>query len=187
MGYLKALYLAGNIGAVAAWWAPGLWQDTASEWTCDPTIELLAGGVDPDGLAQLLALGEVHALFSHFEDFLRNGTLVPGPGIQRWVVGHPVADQVPAYELVCDAGTKLCDRSRRVLARKHDTLDEWIVVAWAADGIDGEVSVDLPGAGPIAVQCRAAGSLYHVTGGASPPAVELVDVDPLHPTALLTP
>ncbi len=84
--------------------------------------------------AEITALSEVHALFSHYEEFLRQGTLVAGPGIQRWTVDSAAADQVPAYELACDTATLLCDRVHRVLARKHDARDEWIVVAWAASG-----------------------------------------------------
>lgn len=185
-GYLKALYLAGNIGAVASWWSPGLWQ-AGGGWSCNPELALDAPTKVPDGLAQLVALGEVHALFSHFEDFLRNGSLVPGPGVHRFTAKAAAADQIPAYELACDGTTKLCDRKLRVLARKHATKDEWIVVAWATSGADQEVTVDLPGAGPVKVACRAAGSFYHVTKSGGAPVVTLIDQDALRPTKLLAP
>lgn len=185
-GYLKALYLAGNLGAVASWWSPGLWQ-AGGGWSCNPDATLSTPTQVPDGLAQMLALGEVHALFSHFEDFLRNGALVPGPGVHRFTLKSAAANQIPAYELACDGATKLCDRKLRVLARKHTAKDEWIVVAWAASGPDQDVTVDLPGAGSITVNCRAAGSFYHVTLSGGATAVTRVDEDALRPTKLLAP
>ncbi|MBK7586326.1 MAG: hypothetical protein IPI67_39835 [Myxococcales bacterium] len=135
----------------------------------------------------MVALGEVHALFSHFEDFLRNGSLVAGPGVHRFTTKSPAAEQVPAYELNCDKTTKLCDRKLRVLARKHATQSEWLVVAFAAAGAAQDVSVDLPGAGSITVRCRAGGSLYHVATGGGAPTVSLIDEDPLRPTKFLAP
>jgi hypothetical protein len=185
-GYLKALYLAGNIGAVASWWSPGLWQ-AASGWSCNPDSVLAEPNKIPDGIGQMVALGEVHALFSHFEDFLRNGTLVPGPGVHRFTVKSPASEQVPAYELNCDPTTKLCDQKLRVLARKHASKSEWLVVAFAASGNDQDVTVTLPGAGSISVRCRAGGSLYHVVATAGAPTVTLIDEDPLRPTKFLAP
>jgi hypothetical protein len=185
-GYLKTLYVAGNLGAVASWWAPGLWQSSAG-WSCNPDVTLATPSKLPDGLSQMLALGEVHALFSHYEDFLHDGALVPGPGVHRFTAKLAATSQVPAYELACDTTTKLCSRKNRVLARKHATKNEWIVVAWSASGADENVTVDLPGAGAIAVSCRAAGSFYHVVKDVGAPVISLIDEDPLRPTKLLAP
>lgn len=191
MGYLKLLYAAGNLGAVASFWSPGLAQDKAGKWTCSPNAALPEAAALQPGFAQMVALGEVHALFSHFEQFLREGSLLAGPGIHRFTAGLPQASQIPANELNCHektkAGATVCDRTARVVARRLDGASEWIVVGFAATGPDQVVSVELPGAGTIQVQCRAAGALHHVTLDKGAPVVKIVDTDPMHPTKTLTP
>lgn len=180
MGYLKAVYLTGNIGGVATWWTSGLFDDT-----CNPNKVLNDPSKVPPGLEQMIALGEVHALFSHYEAFLRDGTLLPGPALHRFSKGKPADKQVPAYEFVCPGGT--CDRRLRVLVRKHATNSEWLIVAWATSGADTETTITVPELGEVTVNARAGGSLYHAKLNAGSAALELIDVDPLHPTDLLIP
>ena len=68
-GFLKCLYTAGMIGGVAGYFAEpeGMRGDDVGERP-------------PEHLQQMMALGRVHALFSHVEDFLFEGALLPAPG-----------------------------------------------------------------------------------------------------------
>lgn len=180
MGFLKALYITGNLGGVATWWTSGIFDNT-----CNPNKALTNPTIVPPGLEQMIALGEVHALFSHYEDFLRKGTLLPGPALHGFSQGKAADKQVPAYEFVCPQGK--CDRRVRVLVRKHETNAEWLIVAWAAYGDDTETTISVPELGDVKVNARGGGSLYHATNDGKMPVVELIDVDPLHPTDLLLP
>jgi hypothetical protein len=182
MGYLKALYLTGNIGAVATWWTGGIFDDG-----CDPEKPLADPSKLPPAVEQMVALGEVHALFSHFEDFLRGGALVPGPALHRFTTKAPAEQQIPAYELVCPTPGEPCDRRLRVLARRHGSKQAWLIVAWAAYDADTEVTVSVPDLGSVKVNARAGGSLYLATLEGGAPKLELIDEDPLHPTDLLLP
>lgn len=149
LGYLKCYYAAGMIGGVAGYFA----YDDAGSW-----------------IWQCMALGRVHALFSHLEGFLRNGTLVPGPRMHVW------SRDLPAYELPTG------DETGRVLARRHKERDEWLVTAWAAAGEARELQVRVPDLGALTVTARPSGAVYRATREDGAPALTLVDEDGLLPT-----
>jgi len=166
-GFLKCLYTAGAIGNVAGYFSlpEGFkGQDVGDE--------------PPNHLQQMMALGRVQALFSHLEEFLRQGSLLPGPLKHK----NSNAADLPAYEFPTG------DETARVLIRKHNTSDRWLVTAWAADGDARNVSVEIPGLEPIEVLARPEGSVYIVSVKSSvayePPKVEvkLLDVDGMHPS-----
>ncbi len=152
MGFLKCWYAAGMIGGISGYFA----YDPPENW-----------------IGQFAAHGRVAALFSHLEDFLRNGDLVPGPNKHRW------SQDLPAYELPTG------DDTARAVARKHREREEWLVVAWAATGDERTVRVELPGAGAVKLFARPAGSVYIVKRRGAELSAALVDQDPLHPTANL--
>jgi len=132
MGYLKCYYTAGMIGGVAGYFSV-------------PKED------DPHWLWQMTVLSHCHALFSHLEDFLRNGDLLPGPDKHRWT------KDLPAYEFPTG------DPDARVVARKHRERKEWLVTAWAAGGEDRKVSVEMPELGKVELQARKCGSVYRAT------------------------
>jgi hypothetical protein len=152
VGFLKCYYTAGMIGAVAGYFSY-------------PSED------DPNWLWQMTALGRMHALFSHLEDFLRDGDLLPGPDPHRW------STDLPAYELPTG------DPDARVLARKHRERDEWLITAWAAGGDDRDVSVDVPELGEVTLRARSCGSVYRATRQDNEPSLTLVDLDGIQPTA----
>ena len=96
MGFLKCYYTAGMIGGVA-----GYFSYPQGGFGAD------LGDDVPNWLMQMMLLARAQALFSHLEDFLRSGDLLPGPHRHRW------SEDQPAYEL--PAG----DDNVRVLARRH--------------------------------------------------------------------
>ena len=118
----------------------------------------------------MTVLGRAHALFSHLEEFLRNGDLLPGPGKHRW------SDDLPAYEFPTG------DPGVRVVARKHRERGEWLITAWAAEGEDREVSVEIPELGKVTLLARSCGSVYRAKRTAGGPELKLIDEDGMRPT-----
>ena len=107
-----------------------------------------APGQPPHWLQQLTALAQVHATFSHLEDFLRNGDLLPGPA------RHRISKDSPAFEFPTG------DKNARVLARKHRQRTEWLITAWVAEGDAREVAVQIPDLGEVKLQARPDGAVY---------------------------
>lgn len=138
-GLLKCLYIAGMVGGNAGYYAypPG---GFAAEFAAD---------APPHWLRQMVVLAQVHALFSHLEPFLRQGDLLPGPDKHLW------SKDQPAYEF--PAGTP----GVRVLARRLRDKPEWLIVAWAADGTERDVTVTLPEFGETTLRARRSGTLCH--------------------------
>ena len=93
----------------------------------------------------------MHALFSHQEAFLRQGDLLPGPN------KHAKVKDQPAYEFPTG------QPNRRVLARKLPQEPKWLLTAWAADGVEGPATVEIPELGSVTLQARAIGSVYTAT------------------------
>ena len=166
MGFLKCLYNTGMLGGVAGYFSYPV-----------PPFAADQGDKVPHWLEQMMVLGHAHALFSHLETFIRDGELLPGPEPHRYGKGGP------AYEFPTG------DATARVLVRKHEKLGQWLVTAWAAEGPEREVTVDVPELGPLKVLARPAGSVYRVTAKVDmqfePPKVhlELLDPDPMRPSA----
>ena len=152
MGYLKCYYTAGMIGGVAGYFAY--------------PVE-----TDPACISQMMVLGQAHALFSHLEEFLRQGDLLPGPSRHRW------SADLPAYEFPTG------DPEVRVLARRHRARREWLLTAWAAGGPDRHVVVDVPELGTVRLRARDCGSVYRARREDGRPRLRLVDVRGMWPTA----
>lgn len=138
-GFLKCYYTAGMIGGNA-----GYYQYLGRDGFSKP----FAPGQPPHWLQQITALAHVHAGFSHLEDFLRNGDLLPGPA------KHRISKDSPAFEFPTG------DKNARVLARKHRLRAEWLVTAWVADGDAREVAVTIPELGEIRLHARPDGAVY---------------------------
>ena len=140
-GFLKCLFTGGMLGGNAGYYL------------------LPGGGLDgtfpadkpKHYLPQMTALSQVQALFSYLESDVRGSDLLAGPGKHRWTTDQP------AYEF--PTGTS----GVRVLARKHKTLNKWLITAWAADGVNRPVKVTIPVLGQVTLLARAAGSVYTAT------------------------
>jgi hypothetical protein len=161
MGFLKCYYTAGMIGAVA-----GYFRLPPGGFDKDVGNEL------PSWLMQMMVLGHAHALFTHLDDFLRKGDLLPGPNKHRW------STDLPAYEFPTG------DPDARVLSRKHRQRDQWLVTAWAAGGPDRSVTVEIPLLGKVPLQARATGSVYLVAPSKTGPVATLLDAEGMNPSAL---
>lgn len=145
MGFLKCCYVAGSLGGNAGYYGPKPGTSWGSPFdAANP----------PHWLRQFTALSEVHALFSHYDDYIRSGNLQPGPEMHRW------SKEQPAFEFPTDG-------IARVLARKHKQRDEWLITAWAADGKDRDVSVSIAKLGKVKLRARATGSVYLASKGFS--------------------
>lgn len=141
-GFLKCLYTAGMIGANAGY------------------FEFPTGGFDasfdesspPHWLLQIEALSRVHALFSHLENFLRQGDLLPGP-YDHYMSGS----EQPSYEFTT------WDKTEHVIARKLTASNEWLITAWQAYGDPTSVTVTIPTLGSVTVVADADGNVYRGT------------------------
>ncbi len=161
LGYLKCYYTAGMVGGVAGYFAYPKGGFGAKD----------VGEKTPHWLEQMIALARVHALFSHLEEFIRKGDLLPGPREHRWSKDQPA----------CEFPTG--DATTRVVARKHRGRDEWLIAAWAAGGADREATVTIPKLGKVRLHARAVGSVYRAVLKDGKPALSLVDRDGRLPTA----
>jgi hypothetical protein len=179
-GLLKCYYVTGVIGGNA-----GTYNTPDFVSPFDPKNP-------PNWLVQQMELGKVHALFTHLEDYIRNGDLVDdGKYKLFWW------PQQPAYELLPEEikdgvaekevdGQKVSvlvpGRAFRVLARKHRQKEEWLVAAWSADGQPHQATVTIPGAGRITLEARSGGSTCLVKLKEGKPVSQLVDADEEDPS-----
>lgn len=152
MGFLKCYYTAGMIGGVAGYFSfpPGGFAADLGEKM-------------PSWLEQMVVLAHAQALFSHHEELIRQGDLLPGPDRHRW------AKDRPAYEFPTG------DPEARVVARRHKQRPEWLLTAWAAGGADRDVTVKIPALGTVKLRARACGSVYRAAIEAGKPALKWLD------------
>lgn len=139
-GFLKCYYTAGMIGG-----NEGYYQFLGRDGFSKPFL-----GEAPHWLQQLTTLANVHALFTHAEDFLRQGDLLPGPE------KHRISKDLPACEFPTG------DPATRVLIRRLRDHPEWLATAWAADGEARGVSVDIPELGKLELLAKPEGEVYRV-------------------------
>lgn len=159
-GFLKCYYTAGMIGGNAGYYAyPKGGFKAAFE-----------KGSPPHWLRQMEVFARVHALFSHLEEFLRKGDLLPGPEKHCW------SKDQPAYEFPTGEG------DARVVARRLRGAKKWLVTAWAAGGPDRDVTVTIPELGEVKLKARACGSVYRAALKTGRPHVDRVDTDGRLPT-----
>lgn len=137
-GFLKCYYTAGMIGGIAGYFDYPK-QGFAATFDSD---------YPPNWLEQMVTLAHVHSLFTHLEDYLRHGSLLPGPIRHRW------SKDTPAYEFPTQ------DADIRVLVRKQHQDPTWLITAWAASGNSREVSVTIPQLGQVSILARPHGSIY---------------------------
>ena len=160
MGFLKCLYVAGMVGGNAGYYAypEGGFDESFPEE--DP----------PHWIMQMIVLSRVHAFFSHFEDTIRHGELLPGPRRHVW------SKEQPAYEFPTG------DANVRVLVRQRQGDTACLVAAWAAGGNSREVSVDIPKLGAVTLLARPGGSVYLAETADGEIAAQLKDVNALLPS-----
>lgn len=165
MGFLKCLYTAGQVGAVAGYFSRpkgGFKRELGDEI--------------PSWLWQMMDLAQAQALFTHLEDMIRNGDLLPGPGKNR------ISSSIPAYEFPTG------DLNARVLVRKHRTKEQWLITAWAAKGPARKVVTSIPNLGDITVLARPSGSVYlgHLKQALDHeppvPVLKLIDTHGMYPS-----
>ncbi len=153
-GLLKCYYTAGMLGANVGYY----------DFPPDGFTAPFTPNQPPIWLQQKVVSSHVHALFSQYEELIRQGDLLPGPMM------HAISTTEPAYEFPSG------DETARVLVRKQRKKAEWLLSAWAADGADRTVSVSVPELGRVELNARVCGSVYRAT--LSKGQVTLVQLDP---------
>ena len=138
MGFLKMNYTAGMLGGV-----------TTGEFGCDLDYSIkFSKNNPPKWLDQMAALGHAHALFSWLEPVLRNSDLLEGPYKHKW------SPTQPAYEFTQD--------NSKVMVRKTKDKNQWLVTAWAMDGVERDVTVNIPILGAYTILARTCGTVFLV-------------------------
>ena len=155
-GFLKMYYASGMIGGVAGYFS---YENQEVNNVNGPYIP----GYRYHRLDQMVRLGYVHAEFSWLENFLRNGTLLPGPN------AHILSTDRPAYEFPTNYAAS------RVLVRKLNGYKDWLITAWAQDGVTRAVNVTIPVLGTVSVTATPAASIYdaRIVGG----VMSLTEID----------
>jgi hypothetical protein len=159
MGYLKMSYLAGMLAGV-----------TTGEFDCNIRYEPFDPAHPPHWLDQMLVLAHAHALFTWIEPELRNSRLLPGPRPHAWN-----KDQ-PAYEFPTGF------INTRVVVRRANEAPRWLIGAWAADGIEREVTFSAPQLGEYKVLARPSGTVHLVERADGKRKVNWLDKDAMHPS-----
>jgi hypothetical protein len=181
-GFLKCLYIMGTLGG------------NAGTYNLPDFIASFKPAEAPDWMRQQMALGHVHALFSHLEDYIRNGDLVNDGNYKHfWSVDQPAYELLPKEleaTAVAKGKVKVLPMGRpfRVVARKHRGKPEWLVEAWTAqtgvgDDKQYDATVTVPGAGEVTLKARVGGSTYLVTVKRGKPVAKLLDPDADNPSA----
>lgn len=199
MGFLKLMYTSGAVGALSGWF------DYADQFLQQTARNAAIGTALPDWLAQYMDVAHAHALFSHLEPLVKNSDLVQG-ATHDGSTAHPYNQEpatspaVPYYALKLQGEWVDGDQSylgqgktsptggpqAYVMARKIRGAQRWIITAWANVGNDRNVVATLPGYGQITVLARVAGSVYLAEiDGSGKLNLQLIDVDPMNPSALL--
>jgi hypothetical protein len=164
MGYLKLSYLAGMLGGI-----------TTGEFGCEVRYEPFDPAQPPKWLDQMLAVAHTHALFTWIETDLRNSQLLPGPKPHAWTKNQP------AYEF--PTGHK----NTRVLVRRVNNTPRWLIGAWAADGLERDVTITVPDLGKYRLLARPAGTVHWVEQLADQRKVTWLDQNAMQPSLSVQP
>ena len=159
MGYLKMSYLAGMLGGI-----------TTGEFDCEVRYDSFDPAHPPRWLDQMPVLAHAQALFSWIEPALRHSQLLPGPKPHAWDKAHP------AYEFPTEHS------HARVLVRRVKEADQWLVGAWAADGVERTVTVSVPGLGEHRIIARPEGTVHLVTQEGDKRTVQWLDESGMTPS-----
>lgn len=137
MGFLKINYTAGMLGGI-----------TTGEFDKVDFEKRFAANNPPEWVEQMSVLGHAHALFSWLEPVLRNSDLLDGPFKHKW---NPTQ---PAYEFT--------QNNSKVMVRKTKGKNQWLVTAWAMDGVERNVKVNIPVLGEYTILARKCGTVFLV-------------------------
>lgn len=156
-GFLACYFTAGMLGCNAGYYAYPR-EGFAASFPADRP---------PHWLRQLVVTAYVQARMSHVEDLLREGDLLPGPA------RHALSQNDPAYELPTG------DATARVLMRKSRQRAAWLITAWAADGPDRDVTVDVPELGKVTIRCTKTATVCRAVLAENRPHYEFIPVQTL--------
>ena len=158
MGFLKISYVAGMLGGI-----------TTGEFDCNVNYDdTFAITTPPKWLDQIAILGQAHALFSWLEPVLRNSDLLEGPYMHKWSSTHP------AYEFT--------QNNTKVMARKTKNQNQWLICAWAMDGVEGNVTVNIPDLGDYTINARTCGTVYLVEKNGTTVSSQWYDENGMYPS-----
>jgi hypothetical protein len=193
MGFMKMMFIGGALGAM-----PGYFNYGFEDYENRQFRNSALGGKIPNWLWPIIDLGHVQATFSHFEQYLRDGDLVPG-ATSYGATTHPYSvDTAPiAFFALRLKGAEFtrpsCFNTDRnyaptayVMARKLPNQEKYLVGAWANVGPERNVTAMIPGKGEITLRARPAGSVYMAERNANGGwVIQLKDPEAMLPSTFL--
>jgi len=154
IGFLTCYYTAGMLGCNTGYYA----------FPTDGFATHFYADRPPHWLTQLTAAAYAQARMSFVEDLLLDGELLPGPS------RHTISKNDPAYEFPTG------DATARVLVRRSRRRAEWLITAWAADGRDRSVTVNVPELGAVDIRCTANATVCRAVLAADGPRRDFIQV-----------
>ncbi|MBW4615822.1 MAG: hypothetical protein KME21_21580 [Desmonostoc vinosum HA7617-LM4] len=189
LGFLKMYYAIGALGTVSGYFVCDSSAYASTLWNTLVTNGAV-GTTTPTLTWQMALASHAQALFSHLEEYLHDGNLLPGEGKSPYQAYTPIlsAYEFPAegetQEILANSGWKIPVKTARVVARKIKNQDRWLVVAWANTGSDRSIRVTIdPRLGMLTLNARKCGSVYEVSLANGKTQIKLVDADGMNPTA----
>lgn len=177
MGFCKFMYTAGCLGADYGWYG--------SAW---PTSGRTFDSSANTALRHAIIVGHVHATFSHLENYLRSGSLLPGDYDARslgrsshWnnkdVFDRTTGLTYPSYEYIHNDTSQLYSK---VIARKLDASNDWLICAWKCQDAGDDTTLSVTIAGHVlSVNARRGGTLYHMDNSGT---LTMLDPDSMDPS-----
>jgi hypothetical protein len=187
VGMMKAYYTIGAIGGVSG------------DFTCagKPFLDMYqnnpVGTAIPVQIKGFYLLSQVHALFSHLKPIVDNSVLLPGPNVHAYT---SLGDITPAMEFTVDNEVSFADGlfgkipvpTARVVARKTNGKDQWLITAWANTGNDRNISVMIDQKlGKLKLLARRSGSVYLAELKDGLVNLKMIDSDGMNPTRHMFP
>jgi len=130
----------------------------------------------PTGSGRSCCFRHAHATFTHLETYLRGGDLLPGDGNHIFSVDlyGKSSWPHPAYEFATNENSP----NARVAVRKARGHAGLVDRAWATDGNEREISVNIPELGKTTLLARPEEVFNRAVIGAEPTLLDPAGMDP---------
>lgn len=164
IGFLKCLYTMGMVGANMGWYGND-GTTNANSFACANFNAAFDTNNVPSWMSQMVVLSHVHAEFSWLQDYLYNGSLVPGPytNAMSWDLNnYDFAPETYNGSVNLPGGYK-ADNTAHVFIRKKNTSNDWLITAWTSADTNETVTVTVPILGTVTLNARTNGAVYLAT------------------------
>ena len=180
VGMLKCFYSMGMVGANMGWYGNDGSTNSGSWNSANFNAPFSLGNI-PEWMTQMVIVSRVHAQFSWLQDYLLNGSLVPGPytNAMSWDLNnYDFAPETTNGSVNLPAGMMM-DNTAHVFIRKKNASNDWLLTAWTSADTNESVTVTVPTLGTVTLNARTNGAVYTATSVSD---LTLTDTNGLAPT-----